>query len=125
MLLRLVSKLELGLTREPMDLDYMEFTCRQELYLCNALSRHVNVPTEMLHALQELFRLTMEHTEWTRSRNIQVDTLPGVTGCPRLDIERERLTCLCPASQSCWVSQQVQCLDGCRNLAFLLDSTAL
>ena len=37
MLSRLLSKLELGLTRATMDLDYMEFSCMQELYLCNAL----------------------------------------------------------------------------------------
>ena len=38
MLSRLLSKLELGLPRETMDLDYMEFSCVQKLYLCNGLS---------------------------------------------------------------------------------------
>ncbi|KAL6455464.1 hypothetical protein MHYP_G00360930 [Metynnis hypsauchen] len=91
MLSRLLSKLELAVTREPMDLDYMEFTCRQELYLCNALSHHLDVPTEILRALQELFRLVMEHIEWTIGRNMQVGTGAGETGRPRLDIEREGL----------------------------------
>ncbi|KAG9278067.1 hypothetical protein AMEX_G5862 [Astyanax mexicanus] len=91
LLSRLLSKLELGLTREPVDLDYMEFTCRQELYLCNALSRHIDMPTEILHALQDLFRLVTEHIECISGRNRYVETLPGQMGSPKLDIERETL----------------------------------
>lgn len=96
---RMLSKLEIGVTRQPMDLDYMEFTCRQELYLCNVLSRHIDVPTELLHGLQELLNVITQHTEWTNARNWQVDTLPGVTGRPRLEIEKGLrsfwlLTCL-------------------------------
>ena len=38
MLSRLLSKLELGFQRETMDLDFVEFSCLQKLYLCNGLS---------------------------------------------------------------------------------------
>ena len=50
-LTRLLSKFDLGLTREPIDLDYFEFMCRQELYIwCNALSRHVT----LIHCINKL-----------------------------------------------------------------------
>ncbi|XP_076842089.1 uncharacterized protein LOC143486124 [Brachyhypopomus gauderio] len=90
-LTRLLSKLERAFTGEPMDLDYMEFTCRQELYLCNALSRHIDVPTDILHALQELLMLVTDQIERNSGRNMPIDTVPGETGRPRLDIDRESL----------------------------------
>ena len=36
----------------------------------------------------KLCRLVREHNEWTSGRSIQVDTVPGETRHPRLDIER-------------------------------------
>ncbi|CAL8349733.1 unnamed protein product [Arctogadus glacialis] len=54
-----------------------EFTCRQEL--CNAPSRHVDVPTYIVQALEQ-------HTG-----RVQPDTVPGEVGRPRFDIDRECL----------------------------------
>uniref|UniRef100_W5KMR3 Integrase core domain-containing protein n=1 Tax=Astyanax mexicanus TaxID=7994 RepID=W5KMR3_ASTMX len=91
LLTRLRSKLKIGLTREPIDLDYLEFTCRQELYLCNALSRHIDMPTEMLQALRDLFRFVTINIECISERNRYVERIPGQMGRPKLDIERESL----------------------------------
>ncbi|CAL8368819.1 unnamed protein product [Boreogadus saida] len=82
-LTRLMSKFELGLEREPIDLDYFEFMCRQELYLCNALSRHVDVPTDIVQALENFFGHVRDHLERQNTGRVQPDTVPGEVGRPR------------------------------------------
>ena len=61
MLMRLLTKFELGLTRQPIDLEYFEFICRNEVYLWNALSRHIDMPAGLLEAL-ESFSYSSEDT---------------------------------------------------------------
>ncbi|KAL2085762.1 hypothetical protein ACEWY4_019082 [Coilia grayii] len=90
-LTRLLCKLELGLTREPIDLDYFEFMCRQELYLCNALSRHVAIPTDIVQDLENFFRAVRDHIERQHTGGVQPYTVPGEVGRPRFDIDRECL----------------------------------
>ena len=90
-LTRLMSKFELGLEREPIDLDYFEFMCRQELYLCNALSRHVDVPTDIVQALENFFGHVRDHLERQNTGRVQPDTVPGEVGRPRFVIDRECL----------------------------------
>lgn len=90
-LTRLLSKFELGLTREPLDLDYFEFMCRQELYLCNALSRHVAIPEDIVQALEHFFSLIRDHLESQHTGSVQPDTVAGEVGRPRFDIDRECL----------------------------------
>lgn len=41
----------------PLDVDFLEFTCTQELVFLNALSSQVTVPLVVLDALTELHRL--------------------------------------------------------------------
>uniref|UniRef100_A0A8D0AUZ4 Integrase core domain-containing protein n=1 Tax=Sander lucioperca TaxID=283035 RepID=A0A8D0AUZ4_SANLU len=89
-LLRLLSKFEMGLARQPIDLDYFEFTCRQELYLCNALSRHFNVPAEILQALDEFFKAVKERLELA-DVHITPNTVPGAMGRPMLDVDRDSI----------------------------------
>ncbi|XP_078031642.1 uncharacterized protein LOC144467287 [Epinephelus lanceolatus] len=72
------------------DLDFLRFTCRQELYLWDALSRHVTVPPEIVQALHELHRLVMDQIEYADVTET-VETVAGDRGRPRCIIERERL----------------------------------
>ncbi|KAM4556018.1 uncharacterized protein V3H82_015977 isoform 1-T1 [Fundulus diaphanus] len=87
---RLISKLELALIRTPLDLDFLEFTCRQELYLFEALSRHVSIPVIIVQAFEDFFRLVMRHSTDTASS--AVETVAGVIGRPRYDIDQEKLS---------------------------------
>lgn len=48
---RLITKLEMAFSRMPLDMDFLDFTCWQELYLREALSKHVNVPPQILYRL--------------------------------------------------------------------------
>ena len=61
MLMRLLTKFELGLTRQPIDLEYFEFICRNEVYLWNALSRHIDMLAGLLEALEGFFLQQWEH----------------------------------------------------------------
>lgn len=88
---RLITKLDSALLRAPLDLDFLIFTCRQELYLWEALSRHVNVPPEIVQALREFLRMVMDHIENAEVTTIAVEIVAGEMGRPRYDIEEERL----------------------------------
>uniref|UniRef100_A0A671PPR6 Integrase core domain-containing protein n=1 Tax=Sinocyclocheilus anshuiensis TaxID=1608454 RepID=A0A671PPR6_9TELE len=73
-------KLQLGLSTTPLNLDYLEFCCRQELYLLQALSNH---------ALQELFDLVKGQLELP-GPSVTVEAA-GTTGRPKMLIEEQRL----------------------------------
>lgn len=88
---RLVTKLEMALLRNPLDIDFLEFTCRQELYLWEALSRHVTVDVELIQALREFLRLVMECIEVDEVSTRTPETLPSEMGRPKYNIEEERL----------------------------------
>uniref|UniRef100_A0A3P9HD15 Integrase catalytic domain-containing protein n=1 Tax=Oryzias latipes TaxID=8090 RepID=A0A3P9HD15_ORYLA len=90
MILRLISKLESGLS-QPLDLDFLLFTCRQELYLWEALSRHVNIQPEIVQALQEFLRLVLDHIDRNNVALTTVETVSGARGRPMYVVEKERL----------------------------------
>lgn len=65
------------------------------MYLCQTLSRHVDVPPPIIQALQELFTLVKEQIEVTAPSTTVVTTVAEGTGRPRYDIDRETLAELC------------------------------
>lgn len=85
--------METALERAPLDTDFLEFTCRQELYLWDALNRHADAQPEIRLALQSLLSAVIEHNEHFQEvvRCSTVNTVPGEMGRPRYDIEEERL----------------------------------
>ncbi|XP_041838357.1 uncharacterized protein LOC121638006 isoform X2 [Melanotaenia boesemani] len=91
MISRLIRKLECGLSRQPLDMDFLLFTCRQELYLWEALSRHVNIHLEIVQALQEFLRLVMDHIDHANVAVTTVETVTGARGRPMYVVEKERL----------------------------------
>lgn len=86
---QLLSKFERALLRSPLDPDYMEFICRQQLYLMQALSRHVEIPSEIIEALQGVFE-TVRQT-YSMAPQAVPDFTVGLRGRPRFAIEREEL----------------------------------
>ncbi|RXN39045.1 hypothetical protein ROHU_000564 [Labeo rohita] len=83
---RLIIKLESALSRTPLDLDFLQFACRQELYLWEALSRHVNVPPDIVQALRDFLHLVMDHIENAEVTSSTVETVAGEMGRPRYNI---------------------------------------
>ncbi|KAG1930591.1 hypothetical protein F2P79_022156 [Pimephales promelas] len=88
---RLIIKLESALSRTPLDLDFLQFACRQELYLWEALSRHANVPPDIVQALRDFLHLVMDHIENAEVTSSTVETVAGEMGRPRYNLEKERL----------------------------------
>ncbi|XDV52397.1 hypothetical protein PO909_021128, partial [Leuciscus waleckii] len=65
-----------------------------EIYLFQTLSRHVDVPSQVIQALQELFSLVRQQIEYTAPQT-EVTTLASRTGRPKYNIEIETLSELC------------------------------
>lgn len=91
MISRLIRKLEIGISQQPMDMDFLLFTCRQELYLWEALSRHINIQPEIVQALQEFLTLVIDHIDHANVTLTTVETVSGARGRPMFLIEKERL----------------------------------
>uniref|UniRef100_A0A3B3I2C7 Integrase core domain-containing protein n=1 Tax=Oryzias latipes TaxID=8090 RepID=A0A3B3I2C7_ORYLA len=85
-----ISKLESGLS-QPLDLDFLLFTCRQELYLWEAPSRHVNIQPEIIQALKEFLRLVLDHIDRHNVALTPVQTVSGARGQPMYVVEKDRL----------------------------------
>ncbi|XP_059185795.1 uncharacterized protein LOC131968764 [Centropristis striata] len=86
---RLLDKIQLAFTATPQNLDYLEFVCRQELYLLQALSNHIQVPTAITQALQELFELVRAQLEHP-ALCVTVE-ITGTQGRPKILVDERRL----------------------------------
>ncbi|XP_047237957.1 uncharacterized protein LOC124878172 [Girardinichthys multiradiatus] len=87
---RLIVKLETALATTPLNTDFLEFACRQELYLWEALSRHVEVPAEIIQALQGFMGAVIEYNEYFQEVAIS-STVVGEMGRRRFNIGEEIL----------------------------------
>lgn len=87
---RLLHKIEQGFNTTPLNLDYFEFICRQELYLLQALSNHVEVHPAITQALQDLFNLVKAQLE-RPDPCFTVVVAAGTTGRPKIFIGEQRL----------------------------------
>ncbi|XP_048874043.1 uncharacterized protein LOC125745333 [Brienomyrus brachyistius] len=85
----LLHKMEMGFSATPLNLDYLEFLCHQELYLLQALSNHIEVPPAITLALQELFDLVRAHLE--RPAPCVTQEVTATNGRPKILIEEQRL----------------------------------
>ncbi|XP_072558766.1 uncharacterized protein [Paramormyrops kingsleyae] len=79
----------MGFSATPLNLDYLEFLCRQELYLLQALSNHMEVPPAITLALQELFDLVRGYLE--RPAPCVTQEVTATNGRPKILIEEQRL----------------------------------
>ncbi|XP_041850896.1 uncharacterized protein LOC121646082 [Melanotaenia boesemani] len=89
LLQRLLHKIQSGFSTTPLNLDYLEFLCRQELYILDTLSNYVQIPAVITEALQELFDLVKKKLECPAS--FVTFEVHGTTGRPKLFVEEQRL----------------------------------
>lgn len=73
----------------PLNLDYLEFVCRQELYLLQALSNHIQVPAAITQALQELFELV--RAQLVHPAPCVTVEITGTQGRPKILVDEQRL----------------------------------
>lgn len=81
----LLHKLQQAFSTTPLDLDYLEFLCRQELYILEALSSHTAI-TQALQELFDLIRAQVEHPAPCVRVEVAI-----TTGRPKILVEEQRL----------------------------------
>ncbi len=86
---RLLDKIQLAFTATPLNLDYIEFVCRQELYLLQALSNHIQVPAAIIQALEELFELVRAQQEHP-APCVTVE-ITGTQGRPKILVDEQKM----------------------------------
>ncbi len=89
LLQRLLQRLQMAFSTTLLNLDCLEFLCRQELYLLNTLSNHVKVPPAITLALQELFDLVRAQLEHP-APCVTVE-VAGTPGRPKISTEKQCL----------------------------------
>ena len=103
---RLCSRLEHILGRMPLDLDFLEFTCTQELVFLNALSNQVEVCPAILNALTQLHHLISSEKENRNQYIATVHSERGAAGRQRMVTSPEHLYNLLELNMS------VPCIDN-------------
>ncbi|XP_058624814.1 uncharacterized protein LOC131536102 isoform X2 [Onychostoma macrolepis] len=90
---RLRSRLDSAIGRLPLDMDYLEFMCSQELVFLSAVSNLVTIPRDILDGITELLRLIQLNlsNEETRSPTSVLQE-SGSMGRPRLVISPDYIT---------------------------------
>ncbi|CAM4570665.1 unnamed protein product [Leuciscus chuanchicus] len=84
---RLYIRLSSCLDRAPLDRDYLEFVCSQELVVLSAVSSQLQIPQAVYDALTELHHLVSEQND--KETCITVSLERGNSGRPRVIISEE------------------------------------
>ncbi|KAG9262439.1 hypothetical protein AMEX_G24213 [Astyanax mexicanus] len=75
---------------QPLDLDYLEFICSQELVLFSAFSDQIVTPMSIVNALGDLHKMVVEEKK-SQLPQVYVQVNYGVTGRPKCDISPDYL----------------------------------
>lgn len=84
---RLYIRISNCLDRAPLDMDYLEFICSQELVVLSALSNQLQIPQAVYDALTEVHRLVSVQN--VKEKCITVSLERGNSGCPRVIVSKE------------------------------------
>lgn len=88
---RLQERLSHVLQHTPLDIDYLEFVCSQEMIFIDALSQHIQMSEGFIECLTELHNMIQRHRQNQRPPpEIHLERGPG-RGRPRVVIEMDRL----------------------------------
>ncbi|XP_042610110.1 uncharacterized protein LOC122143626 [Cyprinus carpio] len=90
MMERLQSRLENIFSRQPLDLDYLQFICTQEMVLFSAFSDQISLPESIMDGLAELYRLVTEEKS-NQVVEVLIQVTHGAAGRPRFDVSQDYL----------------------------------
>lgn len=80
------------LERQPLDIDYLQFVCRQELVFLSALAEIIEISEELMSALTNLHILIQHQRESELSEGVTLQLVRGPgRGRPRLSISADTL----------------------------------
>lgn len=78
-----------ALSRQPVDLDFLEFVCNNELILIQSFADRIHIGTDILQQLNHLLELVQAAVENNPAVS-HLDTAVGLRGGPRLIIQRDQ-----------------------------------
>lgn len=88
---RLLERLTHVLQHLPLDVDYLEFVCSQEMVFVDAISQHIQMPDDFMGALTELHNMIHRHRQdQLPPREMQLERRPG-RGRPRVVVDMGRV----------------------------------
>ncbi|KAM4521402.1 uncharacterized protein V3H82_002518 [Fundulus diaphanus] len=90
MLERLQTRIQHVVNQQPLNLDYLEFVCSQEVVLFSVVSDQVHIPEAIVNALADLHTLVVQERQ-NQAVTVSVQITQGVTGRPRFDISSDTL----------------------------------
>ncbi|KAL2082411.1 hypothetical protein ACEWY4_022229 [Coilia grayii] len=82
--------LEDASTRQPIDLEHVEFICRRDLAVMESLARHIHFPDEIHHGLLHLLSLITEEVD-RRRPTVFLQRTVGHTGRPKIVVSQDHL----------------------------------
>ncbi len=75
------------LSRQPLDLDYFQFICTQEMVLCSAFSEKISLPESIMDGLTHLYRLVTQHKS-NQVLEVFIEVSYGAAGRPRFQVSQ-------------------------------------
>lgn len=88
---RLLSKLQYALSRQPLDLDYLQFICSHELIFITSIHNQITLPHEVLNELSNLKNTVESQIENNSAPITALEVQFGAKGPPKFLISREHL----------------------------------
>lgn len=88
---RFRSRLEHAIDRVPLDLDFMEFICSQELVFINSISEQINIAPDILTGLSDLVKQIRQQLAEKETPTVIVQQVQGAIGHPRLIVSTEHI----------------------------------
>ncbi|CAL8282480.1 unnamed protein product [Gadus morhua 'NCC'] len=90
LLARLQSRLQQALSRQPLDLDFLEFVCCNKFVLFQSFADQIHIDNDILQQLNYLLELV--HAAIVNSTTeSHFDTAVGLKGKPRMIIQKDQL----------------------------------
>lgn len=84
---RLYNRLSSALDRAPLDIDYLEFICSQELVVLSSLSSQLEIPQAVYDAITEVHCLVSRKNEQETAVTVLLER--GNSGRPRVILSKE------------------------------------
>ncbi|XP_042578484.1 uncharacterized protein LOC109078767 isoform X2 [Cyprinus carpio] len=88
---RLLSRVTYALEHPPLDIEYLQFICCQEMTLITAMSANIGISQDLVRGLMDLDSLIQQHKEGQQVATlVEMERSQGC-GRPRIHLSRERL----------------------------------
>lgn len=88
---RLLSRVTYALEHPPLDIEYLQFVCHQEMPLITAMSANIGISQDLVRGLMNLDSLIQQHKEAQQVATVVEIERPDGCGRRRMHISEDRL----------------------------------